>query len=83
VHRPDGHVFVRYRDGIVLRLPRAATNLLTLDHDTPCDRLCRSAVEEFLALVKEYESCPKVRKSPHAKSGPRSRPKTGKKSSKN
>jgi len=32
---PDGHVFVRYRDGIVLRLPRAATSLLTLDRDAP------------------------------------------------
>jgi hypothetical protein len=80
---PDGHVFVRYRDGIVLRLPRGATSLLTLDRDAPCARLCRSAVVELLALVKEYESCPKVRRSPRAESGPRSRPKTGKKSSRN
>src|SRR5205807_5868780 len=70
---PDGHVFVRYRDGIVLRLPRAATSLLTLGRAGPCDRLCRSAVQELLALVKEYESCPKVRRSPRAMSGPRSR----------
>ena len=80
---PDGHVFVRYRDGIVLRLPRAATSLLSLGRDAPCDRLCRSAVQELLALVKEYESCLKVRKSPRAESGPRFRPKTGKKSSRN
>jgi hypothetical protein len=80
---PDGHVFVRYRDGIVLRLPRAATSLLSLGRDAPCDRLCRSAVEELLSLVKEYELCPKIRRSPRAKSGPRSRPQTGKKSSRN
>ncbi len=80
---PDGHVFVRYRDGIVLRLPRAATSLLTLDRDAPCAKLCRSAVVELIALVKEYESCPKVRRSPRAESGQRSRPKTGKKSSRN
>ena len=82
-HQSDGHVFVRYRDGIVLRLPRAATSLLSLGRDAPRDKLCRSAVEELLSLVKEYEPCPKARKSPPAKSGPRSRPKTGKKSSKN
>jgi hypothetical protein len=64
-------------------LPQAATNLLSLGHDAPRDRLCRFAVQELLALVKEYESCPQVRKSTRAKSGPRSRPKTSKKSSKN
>jgi hypothetical protein len=88
-HDPQGHVLVRYRDGIMLRLPRAATSLLNLGHDAPCDRLCRSAVQELLCLVKEYESCPKVKKSPQvpkcprAKSGPRSRPRTSKKSSRN
>lgn len=89
--RSDGHVFVRYRDGIVLRLPRAATDLMSSGRDAPLDRLCRSAVQDLLALVKEYESCPKpcpkprpkIRNSPHARSGPRLRPKTGKKSSRN
>jgi hypothetical protein len=82
-HDPDGHVLVRYRDGIVLRLPRAATSLLTLGRHAPCDRLCRAAVQEFLILVKEHESCPKVRRSPRAESGPRSRSKSGKKSFRN
>lgn len=82
-HRPDGHVFVRYRDGIVLRLPRAATSLVSLGRDAPCDRLCRSAVQELLSLVKEYESCPKVRRSLRARSGQPSRPKTGKTSPRN
>ena len=80
---PDGHVLVRYRDGIVLRLPRAATSLLSLGQDAPEDKLSRSAVEEFLALVKEYESCPQTERPAPAKSGTRSRPKTGKKSLKN
>jgi hypothetical protein len=89
MHQADGHVFVRYRNGIVLRVPRAATSLLSLGRETPCDRLCRSAAVELLALVKEYESCPKIRKvrktpragkSPRAKFGPRSRPKSNKKS---
>jgi hypothetical protein len=78
---PDGHVLVRYRDGILLRLPRAATSLLTLGRHAPCAKLCCSAVQEFLALVREYELCPKVNRSQRAKSGPRSRPKIGKKSS--
>lgn len=79
----DGHVLVRYRDGIVLRLPRAATSLLSLGHDAPQDRLSRSAVEEFLALVKEYELCPQTERSSPVRSGARSRTKTGKKSLKN
>lgn len=80
---PDGHVLVRYRDGIRLRLPRTATSLLTLGHDAPQDRLSRSALEEFLSLVKEYQPCPKIERSPPAKSGPRSRLNTGKKSFRN
>jgi hypothetical protein len=40
-------------------------------------------VQELLALVKEYESCPKVQKSPRAKSGTPSPAKKNKKSSKN
>jgi hypothetical protein len=73
----------------MLRLPRTATSLLSLGRDAPCERLCRSAVQELLCLVKEYESCrkvrkaPRARKSPRAKSGPRSRPKISKKSSRN
>ena len=55
--------------------------LATLGRDDPCAKLCRAAVQELLALVKEYELCPKVSTSPRAKSGPRSRPKTDKKSS--
>ena len=78
------HLLVRYRDGIVLRLPRRVTSLSALGHDAPRATLSRTGVEEFLSLVKEYESCPsRIRKSPLAKSGTRWRPKIGKKSSKN
>lgn len=78
------HLLVRYRDGIVLRLPRRVTSLSALGHDAPRATLSRTAVEEFLSLVKEYESCLSPhRKSSPAKSGTRSRPKIGKKSSKN
>ena len=78
------HLLVRYRDGIVLRLPRRVTSLSAWGHDAPRATLSRTGVEEFLALVKEYESCPhRIQKSPPAKSGTRSRPKIGKKSCSN
>ena len=80
---PDGHVLVRYRDGIVLRIPRTATSLLAFRRHDPCDGLCRPAVDELLSLVKEYGVWPTLKMSPHAKSGTCARPKTGSKSSKN
>jgi len=79
--RQQGHLWVQYRDGIVLRLPRRATNLALFGQDTPRATLSRPAVEEFLSLVKEYESC--AAKSPHVKSGMRSRPRINNKSSRN
>ena len=78
---PEGWLLVRYRDGIVLRVPRRATSLLLFGHDIPRATLSRAAVEDLLSLVKEYESCPA--KSLPAKSGTPLRPKTGKKSSRN
>jgi len=80
---PDGHVFVEYRDGIVLRIPRAATSLSTFGQYPVRGKLSRSAIEELLSLVKEYELCPTPTKSPRAKSGRRFQPRTSKKSSKN
>jgi hypothetical protein len=77
----EGQLLVRYRDGIVLRVPRRATSLSVLGQDRLRDKLSRPAVEEFLSLVKEYESC--LTKSPPAKSGKRSRPQHSKKSSRN
>ena len=55
----SSHVFVRYRDDITLRIPRRATNFATLGDAAPRIKLCLVAVEEFLSLVKEYESCPR------------------------
>jgi hypothetical protein len=77
----DGHLWVQYRDGIVLRLPRAVTNLSLFGPHTPRATLSHSAVEEFLSLVKEYESC--RTKSTPASSGTVSRAKNKRKSSRN
>lgn len=74
------HVFVSYRDDIVLRIPIAATTLSPLGCRTPRSKLSAPAVEEFLALVKEYELCPAQRKSKPTKSGPPSRHKSNSKS---
>src|SRR5262245_20778962 len=75
----SSHVFVRYRDGIMLRIVRRATNLSTLGNNAPCSKLTAHAVRDFLTLVKEYESCPPRPR----KSGNSSRRRSGKKSSKN
>ena len=74
----SSHVFVGYRDGIVLRIPRRATSLSALGQDTPYSKLCVAAVRELLSLVKEYESCPRRPR----KSGRGSRRRSSKKSSK-
>jgi hypothetical protein len=74
------HVFVSYRDDIVLRIPIAATTLSQLGFRTPRSKLSAPAVEEFLALVKEFEQCPTLRISKPAKSGRRSRRKSDSKS---
>ena len=78
------HVFVRYCDDIVLRVPLRSTSLSPLVDHTPRGKLSPSSVEEFLALVKEYELCPpnQAKRRPR-KSGKRSRRKTAKKSSGN
>ena len=76
-------MFVEYRDGIVLRIPRAATSLSTFGQNATRAKLSRSAIEELLSLVKEYELCSTPTKFPRAKPGRRSQPRTSKKSSKN
>jgi hypothetical protein len=73
------HLFLRYRDGIVLRVPFSASSLSTWNSDTPVAKLSVVAVEEIVALVKEYESC----RRPSKKSGRRSRRTSGKHSSRN
>jgi hypothetical protein len=75
----SSHVFVRYRDGIMLRIARRSTNLSTLGNNAPRSKLTAHALRDLFTLVKEYESClPRRRKS-----GNSSRRKSGKKSSKN
>jgi hypothetical protein len=66
-------VFLKREDGIVLRVPLRATNLSTFVEPTPRVKLSRSAVSEFLALVKEHELCPLMNTSPSASKRPPSR----------
>jgi hypothetical protein len=54
-----GQVWVAFREGIRLRLPAAATSLAPALATQPRTRFTQPAVEEFLALVKEYAlPCP-------------------------
>ena len=69
----SSHVFLRYDEDITLRIPVAATSLCELAPSTLQSKLSTPAVEEFLALVKEYELCPTQTKSKQGKSGRRSR----------
>jgi len=61
----SARVYVRYQGDLRLMILREATNLSILGRTAPCAKLDTSSVEEFLALVKEYELCP----SSPAKSG--------------
>lgn len=58
-HGPESSaiVFVRYGEDIQLRIPLRATSLATLPAQMRCVKLTHDSVEEFLSLVKEYESC--------------------------
>jgi hypothetical protein len=54
-----GPVWVAFREGIRLRLPVAATSLAPALPRQPRTKFTKPAVEEFLALVKEYAlPCP-------------------------
>ena len=72
-------IFVRFRDGITLRVPLRATSLSMWAEDAPRAKLSVIAVQELLALLKEYEQCPRHQE----KSGTSSRRRSGKSSSKN
>jgi hypothetical protein len=73
----SARIYVRYCGDLRLMILREATNLSILGRNTPCAKLNTSSVEEFVALVKEYELCP----SSPAKSGNASRQQTKQKSS--
>lgn len=73
------HVTVRYRGDTHIRLPVHCTSLSDLGKNLIRTKLTVQAAGELLALVKEYELCPRRPR----KSGATSRPKRGKKSSKN
>ena len=54
-----GQVWVAFREGIRLCLPVAATSLAPALPTQPRTKFTKPAVEEFLALVKEYAlPCP-------------------------
>ena len=74
------HAFLRRDDGVVLRVPLRATSLSTLVRHAPRAKLSKHAVQEFLALVKEYEQCVQKSATKSARSGSRSKKRTNKKS---
>jgi hypothetical protein len=54
-HRP-GHVTVAYREGMRLRLPVVATNLILGSVSLSRTKLTRDALRDLLSLLKECES---------------------------
>ena len=72
-------VTVRYRGDSATRIPLHSTSLSDLGQDAIRSKLTARAGAELLALVKEYELCPRQPR----KSGATSRPRRGAKSSKN
>ena len=68
-------VYVHDSKGRRLMILREATRLSVLGRGAPSARLNTSAVEEFLALVKEYELCPSPPATSGADSLPASHPK--------
>jgi hypothetical protein len=73
----SARVYAFYRGDQRLMILREATNLSILGRTAPCAKLSTSAVNEFLALVKEYKLCP----STPTKSGNASRQQAKQKSS--
>ena len=59
----SARVYVRYGGDRRLMILREATSLSVLERMGPRSKLCTSAVKEFLALVKEYELCPRAPKT--------------------
>ncbi len=60
-HRP-GHVTVAYREGMRLRIPVPATNLVLSNTAATRTKLTRAALIDLLSLVKECAaSCPDQR----------------------
>ena len=76
----SAYVFLRREDGVVLRVPRRSTSLSILVGQTPRAKLNASSVDDFLALVKEYELCHRPKNSKPTKSGRRSTSKRDSKS---
>ena len=72
-------VTVRYRGETPLRLPVHCTSLSALGKNPVYSKLTVAAARELLALVKEYQPCPRRPR----KSGGKCRRKYAKKSSKN
>src|SRR5262249_52165536 len=52
----DGHVFVVYRDRVLLRLPVSATSLVSQLHTGASSKLTREAIEALIALIEEITS---------------------------
>lgn len=59
----SARVYVKDGGDRRLMILREATSLSVLVRMEPRSKLCASAVKEFLALVKEYELCPRALKT--------------------
>lgn len=55
----EAHIFVMYRDYMVLRIPHAATNLAPYRPTPPRTKLTQEAITELIALAEQCEAlCP-------------------------
>ena len=71
-----GYVFVAYRGTMVLRIPQAATNLVTpLPESQPLTKLTSHAITELVSFAEQCEvRCPATQPNSGTDSPPRGKP---------
>jgi hypothetical protein len=55
-HFSQGHVYVVYREGVTLRIPFSATNIIG-NSCSALVKLTRTSLEELVSLAEEYNVC--------------------------
>ena len=71
-----GYLFVAYRDTMVLRIPQAATSLVTLPLESqPLTKLTSHAITELISFAEQCEVlCPAIQPNSGTDSPPRGKP---------
>ncbi len=75
-HFSQGHVYVIYREGVTLRIPFSATDILDQHFSLPSSKLTASSIREIVSLA---EQCNLLRDQTPVKFGNDSHPRNTKK----